>query len=245
MSALLIGTLSACSGTPEDGIEISDKTSVQEQYERAKAQLESGAYFNASEVLSALDSHYPFGPYSHQIQIDLIYAYYKSNKLAQAIASIERFMRLNPTHQSIDYVQYMKGLVNAQMARNGLQEFAGVERHDRDMSKIREAFSDFRKLITNHPNSKYVADSKQRLIFLKDFMAKSEIAVADYYISRSAYAAAANRAKYVLEVFEDSQQVERALEIMVESYSALKLPDLKADALSVLQLNYPKNKLSR
>ncbi|NTS78321.1 outer membrane protein assembly factor BamD [Catenovulum sp. SM1970] len=242
VSILSMSLLIGCSSAPEE-VTISNKTTVQEQYESAKELLESGAYFQASEILAELDSRYPFGPHSHQIQLDLIYAYYKMAKSAQAIASIDRFIRLNPTHQNIAYVHYMRGLVNYQMAQNAFQELFGIERFDRDISKLREAFNDFKTVIVDHPTSKYANDAKQRMVYLKDFMAKTEIAAAEYYIERSAWAAAANRAKYVLETFSDTHQIERALEIMVESYGELELDTLRANTLATLKTNFPNNPL--
>lgn len=242
-ATLLLTGLIGCSSSPDE-IDISEKTSLQSEYEKAKKNLESGAYFPASEILSGLDSRYPFGPHSHQVQLDLIYVYYKMGKSAQAIAAIDRFLRLNPNHQNLDYVLYIRGLVNIQMAQNAFQEAFGIDRHDRDVSTLRSAFNDFKQIIQEYPESKYVSDAQQRMVYLKNFMAKTEIAVAEYYIERQAFAAAASRAKYVLETFPDSAQLQRSLEIMVLSYEELKLDDLKTNAEKVLDKNFPnRNKL--
>lgn len=243
LSVALIAALTTvgCSSSPDDKNLVSENTSLAEKYQEAKAFLEGGNYFAASEILSKLDSIYPFGPYSHQIQLDLIYAYYKMDKTAQALAGIDRFIRLNPDHQSLDYAYYLRGLVNLQSTRNAFQEIAGIERFDRDISKYRDAFSDFNTIVTKYPASKYAADSKQRMVFIKEFIAQTELSVADFYMRRGAFGAAANRAKYVLENYRDSKQIEKALEVMVQAYDKLKMPDLKSNAQAVLKLNYPNN----
>lgn len=238
--ALLV--LSGCSSAPDE-IVVAEQSAVEAQYLNAKDLLVQGNYVRAAEILSALDASFPFGPYSHQIQLDLIYAYYKTDNTSQALASIDRFLKLNPAHTDIDYVYYMRGLTNLKAATNALQEMVGIERFDRDITEHREAFNDFNTIVTQYPESKYAKDARQRMIFTKDFIAKSELAVAEYYMRRSAYVAAANRAKYVLENLGDTNQVEKALEMMLVSYEQLKLEDLYNNTYQVLKLNYPKNPL--
>lgn len=96
------------------------------------AKLQDGNFKGAITQLEALDNRYPFGPYSQQVQLDLIYAYYKAADLPMAQASIDRFMRLNPTHPNIDYVMYMRGLTDMALDDSALQGFFGVDRSDRD-----------------------------------------------------------------------------------------------------------------
>ncbi|WP_016957281.1 outer membrane protein assembly factor BamD [Catenovulum sp. SX2] len=240
VGALALNVLAGCSNTPDE-IVVAEQSAVEAQYNEAKDLLLQGNYVRAAEILSALDASFPFGPYSHQIQLDLIYSYYKTDNTAQALASIDRFLKLNPTHTDIDYVYYMRGLTNTKAAQNALQEMVGIERFDRDITEHREAFNDFNTIINQYPHSKYAKDARQRMIFIKDFIAKSELAVAQYYMKRGSYVAAANRAQYVLENLGDTQQVEKALEMMLESYHQLKLTDLYNNTYQVLKLNYPDN----
>ncbi len=125
--------------------------------------------------------------------------------------------------------------------KNIFQEIVGIDRSDRDPSKSREAFDDFRKLLEKFPDSKYSADARKRMIFIKNRLAKYEIAVARFYMRRDAYVAAANRGRYILEYYPDSSQVQQALEIMVECYDQLNLVELKNNALKTLKLNYPES----
>lgn len=238
--------LGGCSSQP-------DITTVEEQskskktamalYKEAKQTMDDGLYNRAIQLLNHLDSAFPFGPMSKQIQLDLIYANYKSLKNAQAIAGIDRFIRLNPNDKDLDYVHYMRGLVNMGSEDNVFQDLFGIDRADKSLEKSREAFSDFKVLIKKFPESKYTADARKRMAFLLDKMARREIYVAQYYMKRGAYLAAANRGKYILENYPNSPRVENALEVMIESYDQLGLQDMKNDALTVLKLNYPNNKM--
>ncbi len=212
---------------------------AQQLYERAKQSMEVGNFSAAAQTLSALDSRYPFGPLSHQVQLDLIYSYYKSGKNEETIATIDRFIRLNPNHSDVDYAYYMRGLTNMEADSNLFQELMNIDRTDRDPSMSREAFEDFRRLIQQYPESKYAVDARKRMLHIKDRLARYEIAIARFYMRRQAYVAAANRGRYVLEHFPDTTQVQQALEIMVSSYERLGLDELRENALKTLRLNYP------
>lgn len=212
---------------------------AQQLYERAKQSMEVGNFSAAAQTLSALDSRYPFGPLSHQVQLDLIYSYYKSGKNEETIATIDRFIRLNPNHSDVDYAYYMRGLTNMEADSNLFQELMNIDRTDRDPSMSREAFEDFRRLIQQYPESKYAVDARKRMLHIKDRLARYEIAIARFYMRRQAYVAAANRGRYVIEHFPDTTQVQQALEIMVSSYEQLGLDELRENALKTLRLNYP------
>ncbi|WNC73355.1 outer membrane protein assembly factor BamD [Thalassotalea psychrophila] len=233
-------TLAGCSSSPEDIEKVPDK-SAQALYLDARNALDNGLYQKAIPILSAIDSRYPFGAISHQVQLDLIYAYYKAGDAAQGTALVERFLRLNPSHKNVDYVYYMRALINLSLEENLFQEMAGIDRSDRDPKHARSAFDDFRTILTVYPDSKYASDSRKRMIAIKSRLADYELAAARFFIERKAYAAAANRGRYIVEFFGPSEQVEEALVIMIECYGILGLDDLKRNARQVLALNYPNN----
>ncbi len=236
--------LTGCSssGIENDIDKVPDK-SAQALFVDARTSLDNGLYQKAIQILSAIDSRFPFGPISHQVQLDLIYAYYKVGDSAQGIALTDRFLRLNPNNPNIDYVYYMRALINLSTEDNLFQDLAGIDRSDRDPTASRDAFNDFKRIIIYHPESKYAADSQKRMIGIKSRLAKYELAVANFYLKREAYASAANRGRYIVEYFSPSPELEPALEIMIKSYDKLGLLDLKKNSLQVLAANYPNNSL--
>ena len=243
LSKVLLSTailvLAGCSSSPDDEDLVIANQGAQALYEDAKEKMKVGNFNAATATLSALDSRFPFGPLSHQVQLDLIYSYYKTSKTEQALATIDRFTRLNPNHSDVDYAFYMRGLSNMEADRNLFQDIVGIDRSDRDPSRSRQAFEDFRSLIEKYPNSKYAADAQKRMLHIKSRLAKYEIIIARYYMRREAFVAAANRGRYVLEYYSDTNHVQQALEIMVECYDQLKLDELKNNAMKTLKLNYP------
>lgn len=207
-------------------------------YASAQLKLQNGNYKGAIKELEALDNRYPFGPYAQQVQLDLIYAYYKSADLPLAQASINRFLRLNPTHPSIDYVLYMRGLTDMALDDSALQGFFGVNRSDRNPAHARTAFRDFTQLIQAYPNSQYAMDALKRLVYLKDRMAKHELFVVEYYDKRGAYVAVANRVEQMLCNFPDTQATRLALPYMEKAYRELQLSGL-ADKVSKIRAANP------
>lgn len=238
--ALFTLMLTACAGKPEEP-PINPNQTAQGMYQQAKDVLDAGLYNRAIELLRAVEARFPFGPVARQVQLDLIYAYHQSGDLAQALASIDRFIRLNPNQPDLDYVYYMRGLTNLKADENAFQGFFGIDRADRDLASTRQAFEDFRILLNNYPQSRYAEDARNRMLVIKDTLVRHELLVADFYLRRGAFLAAANRGKYVVEFFRDSPRVEQALEIMVESYDRLGLDKLRDDTEQVLRLNFPQN----
>ncbi len=240
--AILILAITGCSSIEKEEDLVPDK-SAQALFVDARAALDSGLYQKAIQILGAIDSRFPFGPISHQVQLDLIYAYYKSGNAAQGIALTDRFLRLNPNNSNIDYVYYMRALINLATEDNLFQDLAGIDRSDRDPSASRSAFKDFKRITTEYPESKYAADARLRMIAIKSRLAQYELKVAEFYLKRDAYASAANRGRYIVEYFSPSPEVEQALEIMIKCYDKLALTVLKENALQVLAANYPENSL--
>ncbi|MEC5345048.1 outer membrane protein assembly factor BamD [Brenneria populi] len=219
-AATLSLALVGCSNGSKDAVPDSPPSVL---YDNAQQKLQDGNFRAAITQLEALDNRYPFGPYSQQVQLDLIYAYYKSAELPLAQASIDRFLRLNPTHPSIDYVLYMRGLTDMALDDSALQGFFGVDRSDRDPQYARTAFRDFTRLIQGYPNSQYATDASKRLVYLKERLAKYELSVAQYYTKRGAYVAVVNRVEQMLRDYPNTQATKNALPLMENAYRELQL----------------------
>ncbi|RUO36068.1 outer membrane protein assembly factor BamD [Aliidiomarina shirensis] len=227
--------LSGCSSRSDDNIQRSE---LENLYELSQDYLQNGRFADAATLLSQINARYPFGPYAQQIQLDLIYAQYKVGRQDQALTVIDRFLSLNPNHADNDYVRYMRGLVHLQAEGAFFQDVFGVDRSDRNPVYAERAFDDFAELVQRHPDSKYAADARQRMVWIQSRLAKHELAAAEYYLRREAYMAAARRSVYIVENFPNVIEAKRALEIMVASYEALDLTQEANDAQQVLNANF-------
>lgn len=206
-------------------------------YSEAQTALESGRWVTAIDKLEAMDSRYPFGAYSHQVQLDLMYAYYKNSDYSLAIATIDRFARLNPTNEKMDWVLYMRGLTNMAKDNNMLHELFDVDRSDRDPLPAQDAFNDFNTLLKRYPNSVYALDAKQRAVSLRNRLADYQLAAADYYLRRKAWIAAVNRCQELQQSFPETEAARKSLLIQRKAYQALKLSEPLKHTEALIALN--------
>jgi outer membrane protein assembly factor BamD len=240
---LLLAFASGCAlwpfGKDKDKRDADENTTEQILYRSAQSSLRSSNYRDAIEKLQRLEARFPFGRYAEQAQLELIYAHFKAYEPEAARSAADRFIRLHPQHPSVDYAYYMKGITAFYKDRGFLDRFGSTNLARRDQTSNRQAFADFSEFVARFPHSYYAADARQRLIYLRNLLASAEIAVADYYMRRGAYVAAANRARNVIEHYDQSQSVADALAINVEANWRLGLDEAARDALRVLALNYP------
>ncbi len=233
LATLVIVALVGCSSSNNEQTE----KPVIKLYEEATQKLQEGNYNSAITAFESLDNRYPYGSYSQQVQLSLIYAYYKTGEYALAMASIDRFLRLNPTHPDLDYVLYMRGLTNIGLDTNSFQNFFGINRDDRDPQFAKAAFSDFEHVLKNFPNSQYANDSKQRMIFLKNRLANYDLSIVKFYTKRQAYVAVINRVEQMLRYFPDVEATRQALPLMKNAYRQLKLDDLANKTAELIKDN--------
>jgi outer membrane protein assembly factor BamD len=214
---------------------------VSQLYDKAHGHMERGRWSSASETWGRLIAQYPYGPYTEQALMEQAYAEYKAGKHDDAVSSIDRFIRTYPTHQNIAYLYYLRGLSN--MARNTvfLSKAFKLDMSNRDLQAPQQAYNDFNTVATRYPNSKYAADARQRLIFLRNEFARFELNTGLYYLRRGAWVAAADRATYLLETYPQSEYQNDAVAMLGESYTRLGNTTLAADAKRVLQQNDPQH----
>lgn len=206
---------------------------------QAKKATDGGNWEKAIKIYEALEARFPFGPDSSQTQLDIAYAYYKNSEPDSAIAAADRFIKMNPRSPHVDYAYYLKGLVNYNRDIGFTQRFIPTDASQRDPGNARNAYDIFDELVRKYPESKYVPDSRKRMIALKNNLAMHEVHVARYYMKRRAYVAAANRAAQVVEKYPRTTAVPYALQVMQEAYTKLDMPELAKNAENVYNLNFP------
>ena len=192
---------------------------------KAKQSLDGGAWDRSIGMYKALQTRYPFGRYTEQSMLDISYAYFRRGATEEALSTLDRFIRTYPAHPSVDYAYYLKGLVNYEQNLGFLEKMMPSRVADRDQSRAEESFMDFAELIRRFPDSRYVPDARQRMVFLRNNLAAYEVIVAEYYMRREAYIAAANRARYALEIYPNTPSIPEALVVLHKAYIELELPE--------------------
>jgi len=219
--------------------------SANKLYSEAKDELRGGNYELAIKYYETLESRYPFGRYAQQAQLEVAYAYYKQGETASAVAAADRFIKLHPNHPNVEYVLYLKGIIWFNEDLGILGRLADQDQSERDPKAARDSFDAFKELATRFPDSKYTPDALARMKYLVNALAAHEVHVARYYIKRTAYIAAANRAQYAVKNYPEAPAIEEALYIMVKAYDALGMTDLRDDAERVMRKNFPSSAFYR
>ena len=238
LGTILLGliVIAGCAGNDEERTVVGDITNA---YEDAKEAVDRQNYRRGVQIFEAIQARYPFSDLSRQIQLELMYAYYKAGLKEQAVEAADTFIRENPIHERVDYALYIKGLAYFEDEAGFLERRFKKDVTRRPPKEVAEAYSSFRRLVDRYPASEYAPDAEQRMVFLKNRLAAYENHVADYYLRRGAYVAAVNRAKSALEEYNGAVGNAQSLQIMAEAYEELGMTDLAADARRVLALNFP------
>ena len=219
-----------------DGPEVEQPEKI--YYDQAQRRMTAKNYFGAIESLEAIETRYPFGKYAEQAQVELIYAYFMNSENDASHAAAEKFIRLHPRHPNIDYAYFMKGLSSYTRDNSLLQRLTETDLSNRDVSGAKQSFSELTEFLTRYPDSQYASYAKQRNVYLRNMIARNELAAADYYLSIDAYVAAIRRAKYVIENIPNSSENYRALKVLEKSYKSLGYIELYDDVVRIINLNY-------
>lgn len=240
--ALAFAVLISACGLLPDKTDETASWSASKLYAEAKDELATGGYEKSIQYYEKLESRYPFGTYAQQAQMEIAYAYYKQADQPQALAAVDRFIKLHPNHPNVDYMYYLRGLINFNDRLGPLNFVLPQDPSERDPKAAREAFESFKQLVERYPDSTYSKDALARMKYLVNALAQHDVYVARYYYRRGAYLASVNRAQDVVRDYTDAPAVEEALYIIVRCYDALGLEDLRHDAERVLKENFPKSK---
>lgn len=236
-TALAIAALlGACGSLSKD--EFAGK-SAEKLYEEAREDVSAGNYEHATKLFEKIEGRAAGTLLAQQAQLELAHAYYKTGEKAQALSTIERFIKLHPSSPALDYALYLQGLINF---NDDLGFFGNIARQDlaeRDQQASRDSYQSFKQLSDQFPDSKYTPDARLRMNYIINSLAAYEVHVARYYFRRGAYVAAANRAQQAVQEFRSAPASEEALYIMVSSYDRLGLDQLRDDSERVLKKNFP------
>ena len=233
-----------CSGLLACATVTEDKTanwSPNKIYSEAKSEANDGAYDKAIPLYEKLEGRAAGTPLAQQAQLDKAYAQFKNGDQAQAIATIERFLKLHPASPALDYALYLKGTVNFSDNLGFFGSYTKQDLSERDQKAAKESFDAYKELVAKFPESKYSSDAKQRMTYIVNSLALYEVHVAKYYFSRGAYVAAINRAQLAITDYRDVPALEEAMYIIYKSYEALDIVQLRDDAKRILETSFPKS----
>ena len=243
MLALTVGLATAfvgCSSNPKkDVVDTGPKSNEQTYYNNAMKSLDRGQYGDAAKALEEMDTYFPTGQYAQQAQLELLYTKFKQKDYEGTLALADRFIRLNPQHLNLDYVFYIRGVSNMEQNYDSLLRYTSLKQSHRDVGYLKVAYQNFVDLIRRFPSSQYSVDASQRMKFIGQELAESEMNAARFNIKRKAYLAAVERSQWIVEHFPQTPQVPEALATMAYGYDKLGDKATSQQYIEILKLNYP------
>jgi outer membrane protein assembly factor BamD len=208
-------------------------------YLSAQKYLEKKNYSLAIDRLNELQSRFPFGQYAKAGLLDLIYAHYASRDYTYALTEADRFTRLNSDHPSVDYAWFVRAMSYYQLFLENRGLFGRGDPAKRSPEQGGKAFKALDQFIRLYPNSAYRPEALKAMVLLKDSLARHELYVADYYIRRGAWIAAAERAQTVVTNYSGVETTADALVVLIEAYDALDMVKDREHTMQTLTTQYP------
>ena len=237
---LLLSSLNGCLFEEKQRESINLDLSPKQLYELAQQSIEAGTIDEAIKILERLQAAYPSSKYSIQAKLDIPYRLYKRERYDDAINSLNEFIKLYPNHFTTPYAYYLRGVVAHEKSSSILDQYNITDNAQRDVSSVKDSMNYFLALIDKFPNNKYSEEAKNKLIVLRNIIARHELFVAIYYTKNDAHIAAINRCKFIIEKFPNTPSVPAALHLIAHNYDIINAPKLAKDARRVLEASYPK-----
>jgi outer membrane protein assembly factor BamD len=224
--------VSACSSTDEEVGAIQVATPAEELYNNAADYMDAGDYKKATAEFNEVERQHPYSQWATRAQLMSAFGYYKAREYDQAAITLERFIKLHPGHEDIDYAYYLKALTS----------YEQISDVGRDQAMTMAALEDLSVLISRFPNSKYTRDAMLKRDLTLDHLAGKEMEIGRYYQGQGQHNAAISRFRTVVRNFQTTRHVAEALHRMVESYLALGIRPEATRVAAVLGHNYPGSK---
>lgn len=243
VAAALISTivLAGCAGGPDGTQQRLSRFGPDSLYEQGRRALRASDWGEAVGIFEALNARYPFTPHARRGRVDVIYAYYKLGEKESARDAADTFIRENPADERLDYAYYLRGLVDFERGPWRVERWLNIDLAERVPQTANDSFESFRTVVERFPQSEYAHDARRRMIYLRNRLADYELRVANHYMDRSAWVAAAQRASQTVERYDGAPAVKDALRIMIFSYRKLEYTELAQNTERVFRANFPED----
>jgi outer membrane protein assembly factor BamD len=166
----------------------------QGMFNEAQRLLAKKKYTQAAEAFKKFKEDFPLSTYTPLAELRTADALYFDNNYAEAIVLYEEFKKLHPVHQEVPYATYQVGMCY-------FSQMLGI---DRDQTNTEKAMEQFRYLIENFPQSKYVPAAKTKMQLCARQLADHEFYVGHFYYRMGHYQGALERFEGILKKYPDS-----------------------------------------
>ena len=231
----LIFLITACSKKIDNESLIKEKSlelQVLEAYQEGKESLEKGDVLFAAKKFNEAEILFPQSIWAPKSALMAAYSYYIQDYYGDAIAELERFIRVYPNHENLDYVYYLLAI----------SYYEQIVDEKKDLQSIINAKKTFTILIDKFPNTEYALDAEFKIDLINDILAAKEMYVGRYYVDKKKWIPAINRFREVVDKYETTIYVEEALYRLVEVHYILGLKNEAEKYAKLLGYNYQSSK---
>ena len=201
---------------------------VLEAYQEGKYFLEKGDPLYAAKKFNEAEILFPQSEWAPKSALMAAYTYYSYDYLKDAIAELDRFLKVYPKYKNLDYVYYLLGI----------SYYEQIVDEKKDLQSIIKAKQYFEKVFNDYPKTSYALDSKFKIDLINDLLASKEMYIGRYYFEKKKWIAAINRFKTVVNKYETTIYAEEALHRLVEVHYIIGLKDEAKKYAKVLGYNY-------
>jgi len=230
ISLILLLIISCSKKIPEKKITVEKEMQLQmiEAYNEGLKELERGDVLFAAKKFNEAEILFPQSDYAPRAALMAAYSYYTQDYYGDAIAELERFIRVYPNHPRNDYAEYLLGLCF----------YEQIVDEKKDLQSITDAKITFQNLIKKYPKTDFAIDANYKLDLINDVLAAKEIYIGRYYMEKKKWIPAINRFRLIVDEYDTTIYVEEALYRLVEIHYIIGLEDEAKKYANLLGYNY-------
>ena len=205
---------------------------VLEAYSEGLDSLKGGDVLFAAKKFNEAEMLFPQSEWAPKSALMAAYSYYSQDYLEDAIAELDRFLKVYPLSKDRDYALYL--LANA--------HYEKIIDETKDLQSILLAKKNFNRVLKQFPQTEYALDSEFKLDLINDILASKEMYVGRYYFGQKKWIPAINRFRTVVDNYDTTIYVEEALHRLVEVHYTIGLNKEAEKYAQILGYNYKSSK---
>tara|TARA_Y100000816_G_scaffold287422_1_gene270117 strand:- start:1347 stop:2192 length:846 start_codon:yes stop_codon:yes gene_type:complete len=205
---------------------------VIETYQEAMSSLNKGDVLYAAKKFNEVELLFPQSVWAPKSAMMAAYSYYKQDYYGDAIAELDRFIKIYPNHKNLDYVYYMLAICY----------YEQIVDETKDLESILNAKKTFEILINKFPNTEYSMDAEFKIDLINDTLASKEMYIGRYYFDKKKWIPAINRFRTVIDNYQTTIYTQEALHRLVEVHYIIGLEEESRKYAKLLGYNYKSSK---
>ena len=205
---------------------------VFEAYQKGMDSLEAGDVLFAAKKFNEAEILFPQSEWAPKSALMAAYSYYTQDYYKDAVAELERFIRIYPYYKDLDYAYYLMAI----------SHYEQIVDEKKDLQSIVNAKKNFSLLIKDYPNTEYALDAEFKLDLINDILASKEMYLGRYYFQKKKWIPAINRFRTIIDDYDTTIYTEEALHRLVEVYYIIGLENEAEKYAKLLSYNYQSSK---